>query len=260
MWRIGEGQEKHRPPLGCQDIRSMFSGPPPGPSTGPTARSVGNRKGKERVGAPQRRKGVVLEEEVGHDEEKEGGGSSCATTRGMQVHDHDFYHDFVTYLTSRAGGNKSVKNAKGVATNVAKFHFHANSHEAGPLLSLKAKKVRAFIDHCEKMGIGPSGLIQKILDIESSIKFLLYQAEDTEEEGMMSTKASATMTKFSLLRRSFRGEKNKWEREALEGWHQICQAWMQSKTSGKVRRGRCALGEQWRGCLIPSLKVTTTQP
>ena len=159
---------------------------------------------------------MVLEEEVGHAEEKEGGGSSRATTRGMQVHDHELYHDFVTYLTSRAGGNKSVKNAKGVATNVAKFHFHANSHEAGPLLSLKAKKVRAFIDHCEKMGIGPSGLIQKILDIESSIKFLLYQAEDTEEEGMMSTKASATMTKFSLLRRSFRGENNKREREALE--------------------------------------------
>lgn len=54
---------------------------------------------------------------------------------------------------------------------------------------------------------------------------------------MMSTKASATMTKLSLLRRSFRGEKKKREREALEDLASDLPSLDAVKTSGKVRRG-----------------------
>ena len=58
-------------------------------------------------------------------------------------------------------------------------------------------------------------MIQKILDIETSIKYLLYRVEDTEET-TVNAKASATTSKLSLLRQSFQEEKNKREREALE--------------------------------------------
>jgi len=99
-------------------------------------------------------------------------------------------------------------------------------------VSIKAKKVQAFIQHCEKAGIGPSGLIQKVLDVETSIKYLLHRAEDTEEEAAVNTKARATMSKLSLWRKSFRGEKNMREGGLRPG---IRPAW--------PRRNKAILGE-----------------
>ena len=220
-WQSRGRSSSSAPPTGCSDIRSVFE------RVGDNAGgSVGKRKGKGKVGVAEG--GNKRMEEVGEDAGFEvvsdgegtkdvvGEGSSRASTRGMKVHEGKFYQDFQTYLMSREGGNKSKNNAKGIAKNVAKFHYFANPATLDPNQSLKAKSVRTFIQNIEETGIGPSGLIQKILDIETSIKFLLYRAEDTDDEQTITSKAYATFAKLALLRKSFRGEKDKKEREALE--------------------------------------------
>ena len=153
------------------------------------------------------------------DEGMEASGASAAmkaSTRGMQMHDLKQYEGFLTFLLSRQGGKKSEKNARGIVANVAKFHHYSSPESLNTEISLRAKAVRAFVAHLESMGLGPSGLTQKILDIEAHIKYLMCESEGSPEEGDVNVKGEATLKKLALLRRGFRGEKNRREREALE--------------------------------------------
>lgn len=96
--------------------------------------------------------------------------------------------------------------------NVSKFHFFCDQ-KLDEMHSLSAKKALSFV---KALKIGPSGVIQKFLDIEVHLKFLMYKHEETERQEEINTKCLATMKKLSTLRKSFRTEKTRLEREQLE--------------------------------------------
>ena len=78
--------------------------------------------------------------------------------------------------------------------------------------SLRYKQVLRFVKHLE----GPSGIQQKILDIETHLKFLMLKFEETEHEESINARCLSTMNKLCTLRKTFRSQKTRKEREALE--------------------------------------------
>ena len=171
------------------DVRSYFGGSSQEVGRGKGLGSVGKRlKGKERARE-------AVEERV-EETMDEGSGASAAmkaSTRGMQMHDLKQYEGFLTFLLSRQGGKKSEKNARGIVANVAKFHHYSSPESLNTEISLRAKAVRAFVAHLESsMGLGPSGLTQKILDIEAHIKYLMCESEGSPEEGDVNVKGEAS--------------------------------------------------------------------
>ena len=204
---------------GTQDIRGFMGvgetdGEGEGSGKGKERASAG--KGKERVGTSGKRKRGVkgfVEEEEG-DVEGELEGSAKPSTRNMGQFPLEQYTDFIEYLTSIAGGRKSEKNSRGITTNVSKYHFFCGS-TFDELHSLHYKEVLQFVNYLDEK-IGPSGIQQKILDIETHIKYLMIKYEETKDEESICARSLSTLKKLCTLRKSFRARKTRKEREGLE--------------------------------------------
>lgn len=78
------------------------------PSKNVKGRATNAEKGKERAPGASR---------------KNRKGKEMSGTRSMKQHYGPFMDKLTTFLTSRAGGKKSVRNAKGISTNVAKYLY-----------------------------------------------------------------------------------------------------------------------------------------
>ena len=116
---------------GTQDIRGFMGvGGTDGEGEGSGKGKEKAGKGKERAGTSGKRKrgvkGFVEEEEGDMEGEVERGAKP--STRNMGQFSLESYSEFIEYLTGIAGGKKSERNSKGIATNVSKYHFFVIQH------------------------------------------------------------------------------------------------------------------------------------
>ena len=98
----------------------------------------------------KQRSAKEIMEEVEVEGEKEG---ERATTRNVGQFPLEEYCDFLDFLMGREGGKKSERNARGIVTHVAKFHFFVIP-TGWMRHSLHAKKVLHFVCPLKEREIG----------------------------------------------------------------------------------------------------------
>ena len=129
------------------DIRDLFRQQVPGRDEEETAASTskgkGKRKGKGKAardggkGKGKARGEAGGKEVLGSPHE---GQSGLTGTREMGRHSGTFLDGFHEFLVSRAGGKKSVRNAKGIVANASKYLYWCDPSEPEPAFLYKAKR------------------------------------------------------------------------------------------------------------------------
>ena len=208
-----EKQRRHRVEKGSGDIRSMFARPSrvgeceimdtselgkegkgqgKGKGKGKEkGKDVGKGKGKAKGKRDGGQTAMEAKEGKGHDTAS----SSRSGTRDMGQHTGPFLDAFEEFLTSRVGGKKSPRNAKGIVVNVAKYLYWCDPSSIDVEYLCKARKIREYIEGLEDH-VGPSGLQQHTSDIEAALRFCVHVREGASDEIEFVARAESTFRKL----------------------------------------------------------------